>query len=155
GTPEYMSPEQARGVVVDARSDVYACGICLYELVTGRPPFIGDNPAEILIKQIDEVPKAPSQIIKGLDPIMEEVIVRAIQKDPKKRHQSAREMRIELKELIEPGEGYEEDEPGERSLVQNIPVLDDPASGFPGFFIAFTSAVLRIGRFERGHDESA
>lgn len=155
GTPEYMSPEQARGNEVDARSDVYACGICLYELVTGRPPFLGDNPAEILVKQLEETPKAPSQITKGLDPLLEEVILRAIQKDPEKRHQSAREMRVELKELIDPGDGYPDDDEDERSIVENVPVLDDPASGFPGFFIAFSSAILRFGRFERGHDEAA
>ena len=155
GTPEYMSPEQARGNEVDARSDVYACGICLYELVTGRPPFLGDNPAEILVKQLEETPKAPSQIIKGLDPLLEEVILRAVQKDPEKRHQSAREMRVELKELIDPGDGYPDDDEDERSIVENVPVLDDPASGFPGFFIAFSSAILRFGRFERGHDEAA
>lgn len=155
GTPEYMSPEQARGTEVDARSDVYACGICLYELVTGRPPFLGDNPAEILIKQLEEIPKPPSQIIKGLDPILEEVILRAVQKDPENRHQSAREMRVELKELIEPGDGYSKDDEDELSIVENVPVLDDPASGFPGFFIAFASAILRFGRFERGHHEAA
>jgi len=153
GTPEYMSPEQARGAEVDARSDVYACGICLYELVTGRPPFIGNTPAEILIKQLEEQPKPPSQIIKGLDPLLEEIILRAIQKDPEKRHQSARELRVELKELIDPGEGYDDDDKDELSIVENVPVLDDPASGFPGFFIAFSSAILRFGRFERGHHE--
>ncbi len=155
GTPEYMSPEQARGTEIDARSDVYACGICLYELVTGRPPFLGDNPAEILIKQLEELPKPPSQIIKGLDPIIEEVILRATQKDPAKRHQSAREMRVELKELIEPTNANDQDDPDELSIVENVPMLDDPASGFPGFFIAFSSAILRFGRFERGHNESA
>ncbi|MCW5836388.1 MAG: serine/threonine protein kinase, partial [Labilithrix sp.] len=155
GTPEYMSPEQARGAEVDARSDVYACGICLYELVTGRPPFLGDNPAEILIKQLEEAPKPPSHIIKGLDPIVEEVILRAVQKDPAMRHQSAREMRVELKELIDPGDGYASDDQDELSIVENLCVLDDPASGFPGFFIAFSSAVLRFGRFERGHHEAA
>ncbi|MBX3219955.1 MAG: serine/threonine protein kinase [Labilithrix sp.] len=155
GTPEYMSPEQARGTDVDARSDVYACGICLYELVTGRPPFLGDNPAEILIKQLEELPKPPSHIIKGLDPIVEEVILRAVHKDPSMRHQSARELRVELKELIEPGDGYANDDEDELSIVENLCVLDDPASGFPGFFIAFSSAILRFGRFERGHNEAA
>ena len=154
GTPEYMSPEQARGGEIDARSDVYSCGICLYELVTGRPPFLGDHAGEILIKQVEELPKPPSALIKGLDPIIEEIILRAIQKDPQMRHQSAREMRVELKELIEPGEGYDKDQ-DELSIVENVPVLDDPASGFPGFFIAFSSAVLRFGRFERGHHEAA
>lgn len=155
GTPEYMSPEQVRGTDIDARSDVYSCGICLYELVTGRPPFVGDGPADILIKQLEEAPKPPSEVLKGLDPLLEEVILRSIQKDPMQRHQSAREMRVELKELIEPGDGYADDDEDERSFVENVPVLDDPASGFPGFFIAFSSAILRFGRFERGHDEAA
>jgi serine/threonine-protein kinase len=155
GTPEYMSPEQATGGDVDARSDVYACGICLYELVTGRPPFIGDKPGEILLKQLEETPRPPSQIIKGLDPLLEEVIVRAIQKEPTMRHQSARELRVELKELIDPGESFEDDNRDDRSIVEDVPGLDDPASGFPGFFIAFASAILRFGRFERGHPEQS
>jgi serine/threonine protein kinase len=155
GTPEYMSPEQARGNDIDARSDVYACGICLYELVTGRPPFLGDNPAEILIKQLDEQPRPPSQLIRGLDSIVEEIILRAIQKHPTKRQQSARELRVELKEVIDPGDSGSAADDDERSIVENVPVLDDPASGFPGFFIAFSSAILRFGRFERGHPEAA
>jgi serine/threonine protein kinase len=155
GTPEYMSPEQACGSEIDARSDVYACGICLYELVTGRPPFIGDNPAEILIKQLEELPRPPSQVLRGLDPIVEEIILRAIQKDPKKRQQSARELRVELKEVIDPVDAGGPHDDDERSIVESVPVLDDPASGFPGFFLALSSAILRFGRFERGHPEAA
>jgi serine/threonine protein kinase len=156
GTPEYMSPEQAQGADVDARSDVYACGICLYELVTGRPPFLGEQPADILQKQLQEPPRPPSLLIKGLDPIMEEIILRAIQKPPSKRHQSARELRVELKELIEPGgDGASSSDRDERSIIESVPVLDDPGSGFTGFFMAFASALLRIGRFERGHHETA
>jgi serine/threonine-protein kinase len=155
GTPEYMSPEQARGNDIDARSDVYACGMCLYELVTGRPPFLGDNAAEILVKQLEEAPRPPSALVKGLDPILEELILRAIQKDPHKRQQSARELRVELKELIDPGDGAASSDDDERSIVENVPGLDDPASGFPGFFLLLSSAVLRFGRFERGHPEAA
>ena len=155
GTPEYMSPEQARGTEIDARSDVYACGICLYELVTGRPPFLGDNAAEILIKQLEEQPRPPSQLIRGLDSIVEEIILRAIQKQPQKRQQSARELRVELKEIIDPGDARSAADEDERSIVENVPVLDDPASGFPGFFIALSSSILRFGRFERGHPEAS
>ena len=155
GTPEYMSPEQAHGSEIDARSDVYAAGICLYELLTGRPPFLGENISEILIKQLEEQPRPPSQIIRGLDPIVEEIILRAIHKEPAKRQQSARELRVELKEVIDPGDAVGAAHDNERSIVENVPVLDDPASGFPGFFIALSSAVLRFGRFERGHPEAA
>ena len=155
GTPEYMSPEQARGTEIDARSDVYACGICLYELVTGRPPFLGENAAEILIKQLEEPPRPPSQLIRGLDSIVEEIILRAIQKTPQKRQQSARELRVELKEIIDPGDARSAADEDERSIVENVAMLDDPASGFPGFFIALSSAILRFGRFERGHPEAS
>lgn len=155
GTPEYMSPEQARGREIDARSDVYACGICLYELITGRPPFLGEGVAEILVKQIEEEPRPPSQLLRGLDSIVEEIILRAIQKSPLKRQQSARELRVELKEIIDPGDGGGAHEDDERSIVENVPVLDDPASGFPGFFIALSSSIMRFGRFERGHPEAA
>ncbi len=155
GTPEYMSPEQARGIEIDARADVYACGICLYELVTGRPPFLGDNAAEILIKQLEEQPRPPSQLIRGLDSLVEEIILRAIQKQPQKRQQSARELRVELKEIIDPGDARSAADEDERSIVENVPVLDDPASGFPGFFIALSSSILRFGRFERGHPEAS
>jgi serine/threonine-protein kinase len=154
GTPEYMSPEQVRGRNIDARSDVYACGICLYELVTGRPPFLGENVSEILIKQVEEAPRPPSQLVKGLDSIVEEIILRAIQKDPEKRQQSARELRVELKEFLDPADAGGADDTDERSIVENVAVLDDPASGFAGFFMAFASAVLRRGRFERGHPEA-
>ncbi|WP_205633933.1 protein kinase domain-containing protein [Labilithrix luteola] len=155
GTPEYMSPEQARGTEVDARADVYACGICLYELVTGRPPFLGETAPDILLQQLEDPPRPPSQIIRGLDPVLEEIILRAIQKDPEKRQQSARELRLELKELLDPGDGDETDGENERSIVLNVANLDDPASGFSAFFMALSSAVLRAGRFERGHPEAA
>ncbi len=154
GTPEYMAPEQARGAEIDARSDVYACGICLYELVTGRPPFLGENPAEILIKQLEEIPRPPSALLKGLDPLLEEIILRSIQKDPLKRQQSARELRVELKEIIDPVDATAGASDDERSIVESVPGLDDPASGFAGFFMGLSSAALRVGSFERGHPDA-
>jgi serine/threonine-protein kinase len=153
GTPEYMSPEQARGGPVDARSDVYSCGMCLYELVTGRPPFVAEHPAAVILNQLQTLPEPPSQLVPGLDPIVEEIILRAIQKRPAHRQGSARELRVELKELLEPGDDGPDDR-DERSIVESVPELDDPASGFTGFFIAFASALLRVGRFARGHDET-
>ncbi len=150
GTPEYMAPEQARGAEIDARSDVYACGICLYELVTGRPPFLGEHAAEILLKQLDEAPRAPSALVKNLDPLLEEIILRSIQKDPRKRQQSARELRVELKEIIDPVDSSTDDHDDERSIVESVPGLDDPASGFAGFFMSLSSAALRVGAFEQG-----
>lgn len=102
GTPHYMSPEQTRGGPIDHRSDLYACGVCLYELVTGCPPFMGASPDEILSKQLHELPVPPSQLQGGLDPGLEALILRALDKDPNARPSSARELRAALRDLAEP-----------------------------------------------------
>jgi hypothetical protein len=98
GTPEYMAPEQAQGRS-DARTDVYACGIVLYEMLTGRPPFVGDSPASTLSKHLNEPPRRPSELIPGLSPQLEALILRAIDKAPERRFSSMRELRNALKRL--------------------------------------------------------
>jgi serine/threonine-protein kinase len=100
GTPEYMSPEQARGTAVDTRSDIYTCGVLLYQMVTGRVPFTGDTPFEIAIRQVEETPKPPSSLVRGLSPRLENLILRALAKAPGDRPQSAREMQEELLEML-------------------------------------------------------
>jgi serine/threonine-protein kinase len=99
GTPEYMSPEQCAGEVVDARSDVYACGVMLYELATGQLPFDGPNPMAILNRHMCVEPTPPSQLAE-VDPRLERIILRALRKDPAERQQSARELRRELDALL-------------------------------------------------------
>jgi len=99
GTPEYMAPEQAQGRA-DARTDIYACGILLYEMVTGRPPFVGDSPAATLAKHMTELPRRPSEIVPGLRPALEAVILCAIEKSPARRFASMRDFRVELKRLL-------------------------------------------------------
>ena len=99
GTPEYMAPEQARGHA-DARTDVYAVGIVLYEMLTGRPPFVGDSPAATLAKHATELPRRPSEIVAGFPPPLEAVILRAIEKSPARRFSSMRDLRAELKRLL-------------------------------------------------------
>jgi len=146
GTPEYMSPEQGRGQSVDARTDVYACGIMLYELLTGRPPFLAENPIETLLKHAREAPVPPSQLVADLDPGLEEIVLKAIRKSPDERQQSARELRLELRELTEP----EGDESTGQSAANARP-LSDPDAGFRVFFVAFASATLEMGQFQREH----
>ncbi len=96
GTPAYMSPEQCRAEPVDARADVYSCGILLYQLICGRTPFTGDSPIEIAINQVRQPPDPPSSVIPGINPTLEQIILKALEKWPAQRQQSAAEMRDEL-----------------------------------------------------------
>ena len=91
GTMQYLSPEQAEGHPVDRRADLYSVGIVLYELLTGRVPFEGEAPISIALKQINELPVPPGQLRPGLPPALEAVVLRALEKDPARRFQSAEE----------------------------------------------------------------
>lgn len=102
GTPEYMSPEQSRSDELDARSDIYACGVVLYELATGQVPFTAQHPAQVLNKHQFSPPLPPSKIDASVDPILEDIIMKALSKEPSERHASMRELRSELRELLAP-----------------------------------------------------
>ncbi len=96
GTPEYMSPEQARGHTLDARSDLYAVGVILYQMLAGRPPFESESAVEILHKHLHEEPIPPSRL-RGIPPDpLEAVCLRALSKDANNRYGSAMEFREEL-----------------------------------------------------------
>jgi serine/threonine-protein kinase len=101
GTPQYMSPEQCRASPIDARSDVYSCGILLYQLLTGRVPFTGEHPFEIAMKQVREPPPPPTTYMPGLHPELEKVILTALEKWPAQRQQSARDLRDELTRVLQ------------------------------------------------------
>ena len=96
GTAAYLSPEQARGEHVDARSDLYSTGCLLYELLTGRPPFIGESPVAVAYQHVREDPVPPSQIDEGLDATLDAVVLKAMAKNPANRYQSAALMRADL-----------------------------------------------------------
>jgi eukaryotic-like serine/threonine-protein kinase len=101
GTPEYMSPEQARGDTLDARSDVYAIGIMLYQILTGKLPFEGSQPLDVALKQLSEPPTAPHKRYEHVDPVLETICLKAIAKAPEERYQTAREMRSALRAALE------------------------------------------------------
>jgi eukaryotic-like serine/threonine-protein kinase len=96
GTAQYLSPEQARGESVDARSDVYSLGCLLYELVTGAPPFTGDSPVAVAYQHVREDPKLPSSINPVIPAELDAILLKAISKNPANRYQSAAEMRNDL-----------------------------------------------------------
>jgi tRNA A-37 threonylcarbamoyl transferase component Bud32 len=96
GTAAYLSPEQARGDPVDARSDIYSLGCVLFEAVAGRPPFTGDSPVSLAFRHVNEDPQPPSTYRAGVPPELEAVILRALAKDPERRYGSAAEMRDAL-----------------------------------------------------------
>src|SRR5262245_20937661 len=96
GTAQYLSPEQARGETVDARSDVYATGCVVYELLTGRPPFVGDNPVSVAYQHVREEARPPSTVNRAIGPDVDAVVLKALAKNPANRYQSAAEMRADL-----------------------------------------------------------
>ena len=95
GTPQYLSPEQALGRAVDARSDLYSVGIMLFQLVTGRLPFDADSPLAIAYAHVQEEPVAPSSINRALPPAVDALVARALKKNPNERFPSAESMRDE------------------------------------------------------------
>ncbi|GAA4796219.1 Stk1 family PASTA domain-containing Ser/Thr kinase [Streptomyces ziwulingensis] len=95
GTPQYLSPEQALGRGVDARSDLYSVGIMLFQLVTGRLPFDADSPLAIAYAHVQEEPPAPSSVNRSLPPALDALVARALKKNPNERFPSAEAMRDE------------------------------------------------------------
>src|SRR3954447_12908414 len=100
GTAQYLSPEQAQGEPVDARSDVYAAGCVLYELLTGQPPFTGDSPVAIAYQHVREDPIPPSQIDPEIPKWADAIVLKAMAKDPAHRYQSAGEMRADIQRAM-------------------------------------------------------
>jgi serine/threonine-protein kinase len=119
GTAHYLSPEQARGEHVDARSDVYSTGCLLYELLTGAPPFTGDTPVAVAYQHVREDPVPPSRLDPDISPSLDAIVLKAMAKNPANRYQSADEMRADL----------------DRALagrpVEATPVLADELSTLP------------------------
>ncbi len=96
GTAQYLSPEQARGETVDARTDLYSTGCLLFELLTGRPPFVGDSPVSIAYQHVREVPPPPSTFAPDLPDAIDRVVLKALAKDRDDRYDDAEQFRVDL-----------------------------------------------------------
>src|SRR5215468_8994701 len=100
GTAQYLSPEQARGENVDARSDVYSTGCLLYELITGSPPFTGDSPVAVAYQHVRENAPVPSSLNPEVPRTVDSIVMKALAKNPLNRYQSAAEMRADLQRAL-------------------------------------------------------
>ncbi|UNS97952.1 Stk1 family PASTA domain-containing Ser/Thr kinase [Streptomyces tubbatahanensis] len=101
GTAQYLSPEQAKGESVDARSDLYSTGCLLYELLTVRPPFVGDSPVAVAYQHVREEPQPPSAFDPEISPATDAIVMKALVKDPDYRYQSADEMRADIEACLD------------------------------------------------------
>ncbi len=116
GSVHYISPEQAKGRQVTAESDIYSMGVTLYEMVTGRLPFEGDNSVSIALKHIQEEIVPPISIVPSLPPALNDVIMKAVSKQPAARYHSAKEMRQDLLRVLrEPQGSFARQKAGEKA----------------------------------------
>jgi len=104
GTPDYMAPEQVRGKRGDERTDIYALGTMLYEMVTGELPYVAGNVHSMMQAKLNQEARPPRDVYSGIDPKIEEIILRAIERSPRERYPTATEMLIDLEhpELVTP-----------------------------------------------------
>ncbi|MEJ7634703.1 Stk1 family PASTA domain-containing Ser/Thr kinase [Aeromicrobium sp.] len=100
GTAQYLSPEQARGETVDARSDIYSTGCLLYELLTGRPPFVGDSPVSVAYQHVREEARPPSQLNPDVSDAIDNLVAKSLAKRVEDRYQSAADMRKDIERIL-------------------------------------------------------
>src|SRR5271169_1053191 len=119
GTPDYISPEQVKGKRGDARSDVYSLGIMFYEMLTGQVPFTGPNPLAVMNERLVKDPVPPTELNEEIPPELEEIVFRALERDPRHRYASAHEMEWDLEHQEQVGvedRGFRPVRRGQRSL---------------------------------------
>ncbi|HEU0285940.1 MAG TPA: Stk1 family PASTA domain-containing Ser/Thr kinase, partial [Nocardioidaceae bacterium] len=141
GTAQYLSPEQARGEPVDARSDIYSTGCLLYELLTGRPPLIGDSPVSVAYQHVRETPERPSLYNPEVTDDVDAIVAKALTKRIENRYQSAAEMRADIERALAGqsvtapaviGDPGNPGPPGDDSATAVVPALSDYDEEPPG-----------------------
>jgi len=151
GTAQYLSPEQARGETVDARSDVYSSGCLLFELLTGQPPFQGESPVAVAYQHVREVPAVPSALNPDVPAEVDAIVMKAMAKNPDNRYQSAAEMRADVDRAMH---GIPVAAPAVMADLptQAVPAVDatapiavtQPARRRTGWYIGLTIAVIAV-----------
>ncbi len=133
GTAQYLSPEQARGELVDARSDIYSSGCVLYELLTGVTPFNGDSPVAIAYQHVNEPPKPPSSIDNSIPSSLDSITLGALAKSPSNRYQTAAEMRSDVERSIAGMPIISRQNHATEAIQTSAPTAAIPiVDGFPG-----------------------
>jgi serine/threonine protein kinase/beta-lactam-binding protein with PASTA domain len=134
GTAQYLSPEQARGEPVDARSDVYAAGCVLFELLTGEPPFSGDSPVAVAYQHVREDVRQPSEVNPEVPAELDAIVLKAMSKNPANRYQSAAEMRSDLVRVLR----------GQRPLAPQVMTEEERTALLHGGASATAGAAHRL-----------
>lgn len=145
GTPAYMAPEQAMGKEVDCRCDIYALGMTLYHMLTGRPPFQGANVVEILAQQMEEYPPSLLDQISKLTPAQEQVFLKMIAKKPDDRYCSYQELLVDLKQFA----------PGIDRLASPVKRVAAELLNFGAFYFIFTLLMMTLFLLGRGFGVSS
>ncbi|MFD0316194.1 protein kinase domain-containing protein [Streptomyces flavalbus] len=137
GTPQYLSPEQALGKAVDHRSDLYATGCLLYELLALRPPFVGETPLSVVYQHVQDIPTPPSEVSDAVPPELDGLVMRSLAKDPDDRFQTAEEMRG----LVQYALQMLYDQGGHTGTWNTGPVTGHEGRGTPALGVAGTSVM--------------
>lgn len=148
GTAYYLSPEQAQGLPLDGRSDIYSLGVVLYEMLTGRRPFEGDSPVSIAYKHVREMPRPPTTHRDDIPRPLEAIVLTALTKKPEDRYSSAALMRRDLeafgqgREVTATIKGVPAVAEDSTQVIRSVGLLDRQAARRPGWLVALALALL-------------